>query len=560
MRISLERIDLPLKRLGIGFRFTYAFHAHEIRLETDAGGEYQRIFPETFSFDPDRHDPAELYLQIEDLWSKPQLLAPNATRRDCESLVPRLLAAIPAYLARLFDLFLQECECERKGKEGPSPAANILAGICRDIAVLAPTLLRFIREKELDAEVPVRLAAYHLRKLRYRALRTLVGLRVSDAGREAYLRGSLEPFDCGADSFEVAFLMTLGGSDADAVDSCLLSLAERAFHDWLEEVCLDESNQAFEVEDSPFEDREEEIFDVMRAHPGTAITRGRDLSLFLRRPYNRDCLRVLRKLEVRFLRRYDVPHAAAMIRQGAWMAKGEECGDRRLTLHTTRNFAVGVCVMAAPFVAASVAYDAAPRFFDWLCVAEILAVQITAVWFLLYRFWWKRDLTFFHASVPRVSAGIVVGYLPVFLIDEVWALAGADWAGVSAMITLMGFMTLLYIYAEAQRCLEDPDLAFGRARNIFCLGIIQAFGIGIIVTSLLGPFMVLRSWGEGVANPSIAQLRMEMPHVFGELPRILGVDPFFAFPSAVVVMTFLSFFVGVFLQLLWEDIPLTEPM
>jgi hypothetical protein len=28
----------------------------------------------------------------------------------------------------------------------------------------------------------------------------------------------------------------------------------------------------------------------------------------------------------------------------------------------------------------------------------------------------------------------------------------------------------------------------------------------------------------------------------------------------VLLMTFLAFFIGTFLQLLWEDLPITEPM
>ena len=40
----------------------------------------------------------------------------------------------------------------------------------------------------------------------------------------------------------------------------------------------------------------------------------------------------------------------------------------------------------------------------------------------------------------------------------------------------------------------------------------------------------------------------------------MGVDPFFAFPTAVFLMTFLSIFIGTFLQLLWEDLPITEPL
>ena len=59
---------------------------------------------------------------------------------------------------------------------------------------------------------------------------------------------------------------------------------------------------------------------------------------------------------------------------------------------------------------------------------------------------------------------------------------------------------------------------------------------------------------------SVEQLRDGLEPMIGQLPYIVGVDPFFVFPSAVVMMTFLSFFIGVFLQLLWEELPITEPL
>jgi hypothetical protein len=55
-------------------------------------------------------------------------------------------------------------------------------------------------------------------------------------------------------------------------------------------------------------------------------------------------------------------------------------------------------------------------------------------------------------------------------------------------------------------------------------------------------------------------LREVLPPLAGELPRIVGFEPFYTFPGAICLMTFLSFFIGTFLQLLWEDIPITEPL
>jgi hypothetical protein len=85
---GLDRLELRIERLRVAFRFTYAFHAREVRFERDAGDGFVRIFPETFSFQAERHDPAELYLQLDDLARKPRLLSPHARRRDTEVLLP----------------------------------------------------------------------------------------------------------------------------------------------------------------------------------------------------------------------------------------------------------------------------------------------------------------------------------------------------------------------------------------------------------------------------------------------------------------------------------------
>ncbi|NQZ98827.1 MAG: hypothetical protein HRU01_20175, partial [Myxococcales bacterium] len=51
---ALDRLELRIERLGITVRFTYAFHAREVRFERDTGNGFERIFPETFSFHADR--------------------------------------------------------------------------------------------------------------------------------------------------------------------------------------------------------------------------------------------------------------------------------------------------------------------------------------------------------------------------------------------------------------------------------------------------------------------------------------------------------------------------
>jgi hypothetical protein len=521
-----------------------------VRFERDSGEGYQRLFPETFSFHPQRHDPAELYLQFEDLARKPRYLSPRASRRDADVLISRLLLALPRYIEGVLDRLEGEGRLDERA----------LTRVYEDVALLSQILLRFAEDTARADRPGIRTSRLHLRKLAFRALLALMRRRVDPGYLDDFVAGAVDPVDPSDDLSEAGFFYTLESGGSDAVNRSVVRLAERAFYRWLEDVCLDETNRAFEAEDSPFEARETEVLRSITGLREPRLQRGRDLIPFLRRPRNRDCQRVLGKLEAWFLRQYDVNNAAAMIHHADMLERGVPDADRVLSRHTASTYLLLIALLAAPFAAAIFAYDRAPGFFDAVCSGELLVIDALALWFLLYRFCWKRDLTLFRASVPRIAAGIIVGYLPIFFLDEVWALAQRGWFMLSSVVVLLAFTTLLYLYVEVQRRLGDPGEAFARARQIFLLGTLQAFGIGIVITGLVGGLMTARNWTEEGSAGTVEALRNALPPFLGELPRVLGHDPFYAFPSAVFVMTFLSFFIGTFLQLLWEDIPITEPL
>jgi hypothetical protein len=547
---SLNRLELRVERLHLTVRFTFAFHAREVRFERDDGSGFERIFPETFSFHATRHDPAELYLQFEDLSTKARLLSPDANRRDATVLFSRIAIAIPRYLEALMT------RLEEEGRLGDAA----LTRVYEDVALFVQTLIRFLSDKGPDDRPGMQMAFLHLRKLGFRALLALVERRVAPEYLEAYVTGAVDPTDPADDLSEAGFFYTMESGDPESVNRCLIRLAERAFYRWLEDICLDETNRAFEVADSPFDDRETEVKRAIGKAGRPSVRRGKELSPFIRRPGNRDCLRVLEKLAGWFLQQYDVHNASVMIRHADHITRGIAEPDRVLSRHTTFNYIAALLLIAAPFLAAIFAYDRAPIFFDVACSAELILANAAALWFLLYRFCWKRDLAFFHALVPRIAAGIIVGYLPIFFIDEVWALAAQSWFVLTGVALLMGFMTLLYLYIEVQGRLGDSTRAFARARQIFFLGVFQAFGVGLVITGLVGGVMVLRNWGAEVGAADLAELSRTLPAFVGQLPRIVGFDPFYTFPPAVFVMTFLSFFIGTFLQLMWEDIPITQPL
>ena len=546
---GLERLELRLERLRVTFRFTFAFHAREVRFECDSGDGFERVFPETFSFHAHRHDPTELLLQLEDLISKPRLIDKRANRRDSKQLVVRLLTQVPSYLEGMIS------GLDDSGRLSGSARSRVH----QDVALLSQIFLRFIETHDLPAHRQLRVSGYALKRRIFRSLDVVMAERVSPGYLEAYVCGEVNPVDPADDPSESGFFHILESGEGEGAERMIVRMAERAFYLWLEGVCLDEENQAFEKVDSPFDSREAEVLEAIRVQPGREIRRGEDLTPFLRRG-DRDCLRLLKLLEHWFLRQYDIPHASSVIHHAACLAAGRNDAESILTWHTPAMHMSLLGVLVAPYVAAAFAYGQAPEFFDLLFSVEALVVYALAIWFLGYRFCIKRDLSFFHAAVPRIAAGIIVGYLPVFLIDEVWDLASRPILPLAALVTIIGLVTLLYIYVEVQRRLGDPDLAFRRARGIFILGVVQATGVGIFMTSLVGPFMVRRNWSPGFDEWEIAALRDVLEPMVGALPPIVGVEPFLGFPPVLLLMTFLSFFIGVFLQLMWEELPITEPL
>ncbi|HEY5658845.1 MAG TPA: hypothetical protein VIY27_13730 [Myxococcota bacterium] len=547
---TLDRLELRIERLKLTFRFTYAYHAREVRFECDRGEGFVRIFPETFSFRPDRHDPAEVYLQLVDLARKPRLLSPNAKRRDAQVLASRLVIGLARYLEHLLDRVEQEKRL----------AEQRLTRVYEEVALLAQLVVRFAGERLGEDRSGMQLAVLHLRKIAYRALLRLMERCVAPAYLEAYVAGQVDPVDPSDDLSESGFFHTMESGDADKVNRSVVRLAERAFYRWLEDICLDESNRAFEAEGSPFASREIEVRRAISSNGRLLVQRGRELTPFLRRNGNRDCIALLGKLEAWFLRQYDVHHAAAMIRHADNLARERDDADIVLSRHRTRNYVLMLAALVAPFAACALFYERAPLLFDALCAIQLVMVDLGVLWFLFYRFLYLRDLTIFHASVPRIMAGIVVGYLPIFFIDEVWGLASQSWFTLVSIALILGATTLLYLYIEVQYRLGDTGISFARARQIFLLGVLQSAGIGLLFTGMVGGFMATRSWSAGPEPASMEVLRHSLSPFLGELPRIVGIEPFYAFPAAVFVMTFMSFFIGTFLQLMWEDTPITEPL
>ena len=92
------------------FRFTLAFHAREIRFESlkTTAGLRANLPRDLFLPRAARHDPTELFLQLEDLLTKSRMLGPRASARDARNLMTRMLSDGTSLSRRTLQAHLEE--------------------------------------------------------------------------------------------------------------------------------------------------------------------------------------------------------------------------------------------------------------------------------------------------------------------------------------------------------------------------------------------------------------------------------------------------------------------
>ena len=170
----------------------------------------------------------------------------------------------------------------------------------------------------------------------------------------------------------------------------------------------------------------------------------------------------------------------------------------------------------------------------------LLFVLYPAIPILLFGSFWKRNFLLFKLLLPRMVAGIVVGYMPLIIAEEAWGMAnrmGELEVFCIALFTL-GF-SLYYLFIEVDNTLRNKWLSLGRAFRIFSTGLLESFLIGVLVLDLMAEAFY----------PTLMADSLTLPGLFGYIsPKLL----YLYFPLAL--------FIGIFVQIIWEDKPITHPL
>lgn len=148
---------------------------------------------------------------------------------------------------------------------------------------------------------------------------------------------------------------------------------------------------------------------------------------------------------------------------------------------------------------------------------------------------------FFRLFLPRLIGGIVVGYMVLIFSNDVWIMIdrlfhSANYpANCVVIIVLATAFAFFFLLNEVRQTIRNSSVALMRSALIWLMGIFQALVIGLVLSDLFGSGM------SPAANSG-------MPGIFGNL-----------YPRFILISAPLALLIGIFVQIIWEDKPITEP-
>ncbi len=142
----------------------------------------------------------------------------------------------------------------------------------------------------------------------------------------------------------------------------------------------------------------------------------------------------------------------------------------------------------------------------------------------------------FRVLLPRLLAGIFAGYVALIFTEDVW-LAAEKLADEPAMIVLCFFAVVfsyLFLLNEIRNTLQNNYKILIRSVTVLLIGLIEASIIGLALCDLFSIGI-----GTGLGG---------LPGIFGRV-----------YPNFILLTAPLSLMIGIFVQIIWDDKPISEP-
>lgn len=199
--------------------------------------------------------------------------------------------------------------------------------------------------------------------------------------------------------------------------------------------------------------------------------------------------------------------------------------------------------------------------------------------FSLRQKWSRRRLILERAkfAYPRIIASIIIGFLPLVFSSENWMIAiGQSWGSIGPLSFLAGLLSLGYFHQEVKSNLEFGFVGCAcRAWKVFGRSVAISLGIGFFLILLLGG--QFRQVALATLAPSPPKVEEVKPLASLKKPPSTIASPLDAQGAKTTPITWvywhpedffrlwlfdssLALLIGIFVQVLWEEKPITHPI
>jgi hypothetical protein len=154
-------------------------------------------------------------------------------------------------------------------------------------------------------------------------------------------------------------------------------------------------------------------------------------------------------------------------------------------------------------------------------------------------------VTALRYTLPRITLAVIVGFIALVSSSEIMSFAvnAYDRYPALAWVTVISSTLLAFtaIYIGARRRLDDSAVARKRALNVLLIAGARALLLGWLILAPTGSLLLS-------GDPVVAQ---------HQWPGVLGLP---IYPQLIFVLSPLALFIGIFVQSIWEEYPLTHPI
>ena len=173
----------------------------------------------------------------------------------------------------------------------------------------------------------------------------------------------------------------------------------------------------------------------------------------------------------------------------------------------------------------------------------------------------RRIYSLFEQALPNIFGGILVGYLPLCLADEMSKMPlGMSWFEVLLISGSLILLACLYFVVEVSHQVWRREEMLRKAMTLGLIALAQSYGLGLIATSTFGSQHVM--YAEEILHSheaaSIPGALVTLPHPIDYrahlqeqgfmLPLRFGPVEFWLFPKLLVLWFGLALFIGIFVQ------------